>query len=255
MKLLIKVIICLITGVLILSNTDTAEINATGKPSKNGLVLTIPASETIIIKTIKKVFDEVSIRSGIEISIQELPKKRALVEANRGNYDGVAMRVINLEKAYPNLRRIKVSIFAVQHVIFAKNKIIIESVHDFESLNEYVVKHNYTVGYLRGSKKARDELSRLPERSKKELRNPIQAFSMLESNRIDAYLAGPGIVSRAILKEQFNQSGIQEVGVFAEFLLFPYVHKKHMALIALLEENIQSMVDDGTLNNIQTSLK
>ncbi|MCP4749413.1 MAG: amino acid ABC transporter substrate-binding protein [Proteobacteria bacterium] len=191
----------------------------------------------------------------IEFTILELPKNRALISANDGEYDGVAGRVIHLEKAYPNLKRVTVACFTVQHIVFAKRRDILETVHDFKSLADHAVKNGYKVGYLQGSKKAKDELSELPEKNKRSLGGPEQAFRMLTLDRIEAYLAGPGIVNRAIFKEKYYQSGIQEVGVFAEFPLFPYLHVKHASVIPILEKALQSMVDDGTLDSIRKSLE
>ena len=223
--------------------------------AKPSLVLTIPKSDGILIHFAQQAFKEVSQRSGIDISITELPKKRALVEANMGNYDGTAMRVINLEKDYPNLVRVKSSVFSVQHVLFSSQKGTFEGVHNFHDLAEYVVKNNFKVGYLNGSKKAKDELSQLPLDNKIALGGPIQAFDLLKAKRINAYLAGPGMTNRDIFNKHYKGTGIQEVGVFAKFPLYPYLHKKHKELIPLLEQTLKAMIKDGSLNRIRDKLE
>ncbi len=223
--------------------------------AKPSLVLTIPKSDGILIHFVQQAFKEVSKRSGVNISIIELPKKRALVEANMGHYDGTAMRVINLEKDYPNLMRVKSSIFSVQHVLFSSKKGTFESVNNFHDLADYIVKNNFIVGYLNGSKKAKDELSQIPLSNKIALGGPIQAFDLLKASRINAYLAGPGMTNRDIFNKQYNGTKIQEVGVFATFPLYPYLHKKHKELVPLIEEPIKAMIKDGSLSRIRYKLE
>ncbi len=248
-------VLLLLTGLCFFPLQFSANVDAAEKNTKNSLVLTVPSSDGILIKYAQATFKEVSTRTGLNIEILTLPKKRALVNANQGDADGVTMRVINLEKDYPNLVRIKTPIFTVQHLIFSNKRDLIQQAHDFKSLHELVVKNNYKVGFLLGSKKAKDELSSLPIGNKLALSDPIQAFGLLETGRIEAYLAGPGIVNRSIFNQQFNNSDIQEVGVFANFPLYPYVHARHHSVVPILEAALQSMEEDGTLNKIRTSLE
>ncbi len=123
---------------------------------------------------------ELEKRTDIQFSLHTGHKKRSLVETDHGRYDGAAMRVINLEKNYPNLVRVKVSVLAVQHVIFAKKEAVIEQLGKLNSLDrltQQVIKHDYLVGFLQGSKKAKDELSQLPDKNKYALGDPKQAFT------------------------------------------------------------------------------
>jgi len=253
---LIKFLICLsLAGLFVFIDQFSANINAAEHTSKNSLILTVPSSDGILIQYALDTFKEVSKRTGINIIIRQLPKKRALVNANQGDADGVTMRVINLEKDYPNLTRVKTAVFTVQHIIFSNKSDLIQQVHDFKSLHELVVKKNYKVGFLLGSKKAKDELASLPISNKLALSDPVQAFGLLEMGRIEAYLAGPGIVNRSIFNQRFNKGDIQEVGVFANFPLYPYVHTRHRSVIPILEAALRSMEEDGTLNKIRKLLE
>ena len=248
-RMLMAIALAIVVGI------TSVTFNSTVHGAKPSLVLTIPKSDGILIHFAQQAFKEVSKRSGINISITELPKKRALVEANMGNYDGTAMRVINLEKDYPSLVRVKSSVFSVQHVLFSSQKGTFEAVHNFHNLAEYVVKNNFKVGYLNGSKKAKDELSQLPLNNKIALGGPIQAFDLLKANRINAYLAGPGMTNRDVFNKHYKGTEIQEVGVFAKFPLYPYLHKKHKELIPLLEQTLKAMIEDGSLNRIRDKLE
>jgi polar amino acid transport system substrate-binding protein len=222
---------------------------------KEKLVFTLVEGQELLIKYANQVFKEVSKRTGIDCSTIALPNKRALIYANDGVYDGVGLRAKEIKKEYSNLKRIDVSIFAVQHVIFAKHLDIFDKVNDLKSLHDYARKTGYKVGYMLGSKKAEAELSKLPDALKHPLNSSTQGFKMLESGRIQLYLAGPGIVNRSVLKADFSTSGIKEVSVVAEFPLYSYVHLKHQHLIPKLEKTFRSMVEDGTLKKIRLSLE
>ncbi|MDE1462153.1 substrate-binding periplasmic protein [Spartinivicinus poritis] len=222
---------------------------------KRALILYIPDNDGIIVSYSKAVFEELNKRTGINIKIYKLPSEQVLVNANNGNGDGVALRVINIEKQYSNLKRINVPIITVQHVLFVKKLHVANSVNDMTYLNELVVKNKFLVGYLKGSQKAESELAKLSKENKVALNNPMQAFQLLKIGEIDLYLAGPGITSRSILNKYFHRSGIQELGIFSQFPLYPYLHKKHEKLMPLCEKALKSMLDDGTLNKFRMSLE
>ncbi|MCG8634861.1 MAG: hypothetical protein MI863_13590 [Desulfobacterales bacterium] len=245
-----KLLYLLVTGVLM-----AACVCLAGTPPREVLVFTTPTNEGVFTQYQREVLKEIHIRTGIECMLKELPKKRSLVDANKGEYAGVAARIRGLETDYPNLKMVGVSHFTVQHILFAKKKDIIETVNDIGTLTEHAARTGYIVGFLRGSKKAQTLLSELPAKKKVALDSPEKAFKILEMGRIGAYLAGPGIVNRAILKKRFSRSGIQEICVLTETQLFPYVHAKYAYLIPVLENALQSMVDDGTLDSIRNTLE
>lgn len=83
----------------------------------------------------------------------------------------------------------------------------------------------------------------------------MQAFNLLKMGRIDAYLAGPGIVNRQLYRQHFSNTNIKEVGVFATFPLYCYVHKKHVAFVNVIEAALKEMNEDGTLQSIRESLE
>ena len=251
-----KTVFCLlVTAVLMYANGNFIGMGIAENAPKETLVFTTPVDEGAFTRYQGEVLKEIRKRTGIECTLKELPKKRSLVATNKGRYAGVAARVRGLEADYPNLRRVGVSHFTVQHILFAKKQNIIETVNDIDTLREHAVKTSFVVGFLRGSQKAQRLLSDLSEKNKVTIDAPKEAFRLLEMDRIGAYLAGPAIVNRSILKNQFNESGIQEVCVLAETQLFPYVHVKYADLIPILENALQSMVDDGTMDSIRNMLE
>ena len=120
----------------------------------------------------------------------------------------------------------------------------------------------FLIGYLQGSKKAAELLADLPAKNKIALDLPEQAFRMLSSSRISAYLAGPGIVNRAILKKLKNDvpinyelQEIEELFIASESTLFPYLHMKHDKLVQVFEKALHSMKVDGTLDKLYRTVQ
>lgn len=227
-----------------------------------GLIFATPENEGVFTHYLRLLFKELGNRTGIDCTIIELPKKRCLSDSNKGFYDGVAARVIGLDSiGYNKLIRIRVSHYTVQHIVFSRRTRAFEA-NNLAGLIDAAKRKNLIVGYLLGSKKAAELLADLSEKNKIALDLPEQAFKMLGSGRIDAYLAGPGIVNRAILKNLRNNTSnnselrkIEELFIASESQLFPYVHVKHDNLIPMIEEALRSMKADGTLDKLSKAVE
>lgn len=215
------------------------------------LVFTTPENEGAFTEYQRNIYKEISKRTGVNCVLKEMPKKSGLIAADSGFYDGVAARVKGLETEYTNLKMINVSHFTVQHVLFTQNPVILKSVHNLNDLTEYVLHKKAIVGYLHGSVKAKKLLSKIPTEKIFPVNTPQKGFELLQKGRIAVYLAGPGIVNRALLKTQFHDSGIKEVCVLSETRLFPYLNQKHSALVPKFEKVLQVMVNDGTMRRIR----
>jgi ABC-type amino acid transport substrate-binding protein len=222
------------------------------------LLFATPLDEGRFTIYMRAVFDELGNRIGIPCMLVELPKKRCLVDADRGLYDGVAARVSGLQsRGYPNLIQVSASHYTVQHVVFARPPLAEAGVSDIAGLVETSLLQRISVAYLHGSKKAEELLTGLPAAYKTALNLPEQAFRMLAKGRVCAYLAGPGIVNRAVLKRMKaaapGSAGMQEITevfVASESLLYPYVHARHAPLVTAVTAALRGMADDGTLDNL-----
>jgi len=209
---------------------ETRALAASSETNNPPLVFATPSEEGVFTLYLREVFKELGNRVGLNLEIEELPKKRALVAANMGEYDGLAARIKGLEKlGLPNLRGLGVSHFTVQHVLFSRRTAIQDNVTDIQSLIELATKWEFKVAFLRGSKKALLLLADLPEENRVIINQPTNAFVRMQHDRLGAYLGGPGIVSRALLKEKFSESGIREVSVLSETKLFPYLEPPQKA--------------------------
>lgn len=216
------------------------------------LIMVTPEGEGIFTQYLKEFYAELSRESGVNFVIKEAPKKRALSLGNSGVADGLAARIPGLQKkGLPNMRIVNVSHYTVQHVVFAKDPKVIEAFNSHKTMITQSLSKGYVVGYLRGSKKAQQLLSALPEHLTYAIKDPSHALTLLAKKRISAYLAGPGIVSRHFLKEKYQNSGIKEVTVVSETQLFPYLHESHKDLIPEIEQAILRLQNNGTLTRLR----
>ena len=204
------------------------------------------------------VFTELGQRMGIPCTLVELPKKRCLTDANAGRCDGVAARVSGLAaRGYGNLVQISVSHYTVQHIVFARPEKMRVVTSNMEGLLSALEARHLRIGYLQGSKQAERLLADLPAEQKVALNLPEQAFRMLAAGRISAYLAGPGIVNRALLKglkaEAPDNPGMQEIEalfVASETPLYPYLHVRHQHRVPDVAASLRSMKADGILDTL-----
>ncbi|GAU09854.1 substrate-binding periplasmic protein [Desulfoplanes formicivorans] len=230
-----------------LSDRDTRE-----------LIFATPVNQSVFTRYLRDVFREISRRTGLACRIVELPGARCLVEANRGDVDGVPARIAGLASdGYAHLLRLHTPIYTVEHIVFL-NREHVPNVHDLQTLLQVVRNKNLVVAYSRGSMKASSLLAELPEKNRVPLEAPEQAFMMLSRNRIAAYLAGPGLVSKVLLNSLQNKPECREsmkhivpAFVVSRTQLFPYVNKKNRDLVNTLEGAMCSMQADGTLKRLQ----
>ena len=221
------------------------------------LVFATPTNESVFTEHVIEIFKEIAKRTGISCRIVEIPKQRCLEDANRGLYDGVAARVSGVQSSgYANLVQIGVSHISVEYIVFLNSKDIPRA-ENFKSVVQIARDENLCVAYMRGSVKASRLLAGLTEKNKIPLDSSDQAFKMLGSKRIFAFLAGPGCVSKFFLEKLQKRfpkdDGLQNVTaafVVSRTLLFPYVHKKYKKMIPAFESALASMKADGTLETL-----
>ena len=252
----IAIVFVIILVLAAAADASDTQMNATG--SGKSLVFTTPQNEGIFTAYMAALFEELGLQVGIPCTVARLPKKRCLTDADKGLYDGVAARVIGLDAmGYRNLIRINVSHYTVQHIVFARPGGMTNGLKNLASLLKAADKEHFFIGYLQGSKKAERLLADLPADNKIALDRPEQAFRMLGSGRIFAYIAGPGITNRAVLNnlkdsapDDAGLQAVQELFIASESQLFPYLHVKHERLIPVFESALRSMKADGRLEKL-----
>lgn len=182
---------------------------------------------------------EVFRRIGVEAeAVRYAASERAMINANNGIDDGVAMRIKGLDREYPNLVRIDEKVIDNEFVGYASRAQFATT--GFDTLR----KHH--VAYIIGWKVFEAVLP--PGDSVTLAKDAEQLFSLLEHDRADV-----------ILFERWQGAYIlRERGIKAHLLwpplvsteMFMYLHSKHAHLAEPAARALRAMKADGTYHRI-----
>jgi len=164
--------------------------------------------------------------------------ERAMINANTGIDDGVAMRIKGLEKNYPNLVRIDEKVIDNDFVAYAgKLQFATTSFDTLKALH---------VGYITGWKVFESALPAGTAVTK--AKDAEQLFTLLNNNHADVIL---------FERWQGNQI-LRERGIKAQMLrpplvsteMFMYLHQKHAHLAEPAARALRAMKADGSYQRI-----
>jgi polar amino acid transport system substrate-binding protein len=164
--------------------------------------------------------------------------ERAMLNADSGIDDGVAMRIKGIEKDYPNLIRVEEKV--------ADNDFVGYSTHlrvatpTFEALRPYLVAH--VVGWKVFEYNLDSSFKRTTAQDAEQL------FGLLKNDRVDIVLherwQGHAYLRAAGLKAQALEPPL------ARSEMFIYLHRKHAHLVEPAAQSLRSMKADGTYDRL-----
>jgi polar amino acid transport system substrate-binding protein len=164
--------------------------------------------------------------------------ERAMINANNGIDDGMAMRIKGLEAIYPNLLRVDEKIIDNDFVAYSIR-------HRFATTGFDALKP-YQVAYIIGWKVFEAPLRAAPSITL--VQDARQLFGLLENDRADV-----------VLFERWQGNWlVRERKIPAKLLLPPlvttemymYLHRKHAHLLARVTEALRAAKADGTYRRI-----
>jgi len=198
-----------------------------------------PKPETYLVGSIvQEGFD----RAGVAIKYHTLPTERSLVNVNLGLDDVEAGRIKGIEKLYPNLMMVPVSIHKIDIVLLSKKRLRIKKISDLKP---------YHVGLNRGVKIAESIAKKANARSITPATSYKMLIKMLINNRVDVIITSK-IAMLTMLAETSEESLFMTKEPLVSLPLYTYFNKKHKDLIPKLKIAYESMQDDGTLKKLQT---
>ncbi|PCI29428.1 MAG: ABC transporter substrate-binding protein [SAR324 cluster bacterium] len=175
---------------------------------------------------------------GIGLTITYLPAQRALIESNEGIVDGEVHRILGIEKRYPNLIRIPVSIWHMKGVVFTKN--VTFEVKGWQSLEPY------RIGTLRGVKFVENNTQGM---NRLRVRDYTQLFLMLADNRLDIVVLAQLSGLKAL--KATKAEGIRILSPPLTVLkLYHYLHRKNLHLIPEITKALKEMEQQGKIRAI-----
>lgn len=181
-------------------------------------------------------------RLGMQMVVHKVPGERSLRSANNGDMDGELYRKLGIDREYPNLVIVPVTLLTYEIVIFTLGTSFV--VHGWDSLRPY------TIGYVKSIKIVEQNTQGMRVEVAFTLR---QAFLKMTLGRSDVVVANHAS-GMAALKE-LNLPGVKVLTpALATFPVFHYLNKKHAALVPKLTTVLQQMQKDKTIETIQKSV-
>ena len=185
---------------------------------------------------VSAVFREVGLDA--EVLVYPTATERGMLNANEGVDDGLAMRVVGLEKQYPNLIRIPEEVAVNDFVAYTTGPRFVTD--NWDSLAPYLVT------YIIGWKVFEQNVPKGKELAL--VRDADQLFTLLKAGRADValYERWQGLSkSRALgLKVEVMEPPLVRTKMYM------YLHKKHAALVPRVTEALVKLKRDGTYQRI-----
>ncbi|WP_368184064.1 substrate-binding periplasmic protein [Aestuariibius sp. HNIBRBA575] len=188
-----------------------------------------------------RLLEEVYNRAGLEITITEMPGRRALEEAASGRMDGETLRIFALGENHPTLIRVPTPLSDLQTVAFrqAGTDMQVTSAQELENYSNAIV-----MGVLH-TRNITQDVDNVHE-----VRNSDALFRLVQSGRVDFALSS-NLDGRANLA-QHGITGVEMVSpALATLQLYHYVHESKADIIPMIDEIIIEMRDSGELAQLR----
>jgi len=197
---------------------------------------TTPDRKGFLDQLIAAVFHEVGVEA--ELLIYPTATERGMLNADAGVDDGLAMRIVGLEKQYPNLIR-------VPEEVAVNDFVAITTTHKFATTN-WDSLLPYTVSYIIGWKVFEANVPKGKELTL--VRDAEQLFTLLSKGRADVAL-----YERWQGLEQTRRMGVKAQAMEPPLVrtkMYMYLHKKHAELVPKVSEALVRLKKNGTYQRI-----
>jgi hypothetical protein len=186
-------------------------------------------------------------RNNIKFQLKYYPAKRAAEMVETGQADGEAARVYDFAQAgnYPNHLRVEEPYIEVTVMGLAvKAGIKVEGMDSLKNTG-------YNVSYRRGNKVLETGLPKVVAQEQIiAVDTHEQGLRMLVVGRTELYFASNEIYAIS-QTDEFKTAGIKNVGVLYSTVLYPYLHKRYIALAPKLAETLHQMKIEGLIKQYE----
>lgn len=222
--------VSLLAGMTAAAEPRVLVLNNTNEPP-----YTTDAGDGFIDIVAKEAFQRV----GVELRLIKLPAERALISANAGVEDGDLVRIVGLERQYPNLIRVPEKLMDWTFAAFGKGAAL---------PGKWDAIRPRTVGYIKGWKIYEQHMAGAPQVTTAD--DAEQLFRLLALGRVEIALYEHWM-GLALAKQQ----GIKAVRPLQPALatreMFIYLHKRHADLVTPLAAALRALKAEGFYDRIQ----
>lgn len=172
---------------------------------------------------------------GHKLTFTTYPSKRALKHSNAGVVDGEMLRVKGVERAYPNLIPIPVTICAVELVLLANESVELSTLEEIKNYHLGI-----TMGYVHQENFAKTHNLDVTRVAHNDL-----LVELLYLKRVDLiFLTRPEAEAIVNKDKRFKVIEYHK----EQIDLIHYLHKKHQNLVPLVTETLKHLESAGKLD-------
>lgn len=175
-------------------------------------------------------------RIGVPVRLVRLPSERALKNAEQGIDDGSYVRIAGLSAQYPNLIMVPEPMSEFRFTAFTRDPAITMATwDDLRARN---------VGLVTGWKLVEKNLGDAPHASR--ARDEEALFALLDKGRVEVVVSSLHSGEDIIRRHDYQNVRVLNPPLAVQ-PMYLYMHKKHAALVPLLDKALQHMRQDGSL--------
>lgn len=183
---------------------------------------------------------------GIKIAIVPLPTKRANVLLKSGEVDGDVHRSLAYGLEHPDLLRVEQSHFTVRFAAYSKLPQL-RITQSWDGFSGSALRVDYILGSVTPG---RELPQRIPPERLSALKSVTQALRKLEVGHSDILVALDMAVDPLLKLPEFQQAGIQKVGILEQVDGYLYLAKQHAWLAPAVAQILARMKRDGRIDKL-----
>ena len=214
------------------------------EPHPKPIVLAmIRSEEQFLGRWQRLIYRDAFARLGRDVVFVDYPAARASVELDRGAVDGEGGRPLSYVDSSPNMVRLKVPLFEVNYVAFAR-RADLKPLTGWESLRGFTG----VVAYKTGVYTTTTNLPKvLPASQLIGLPETERGLKMLGLGRSDLYIDEEMTILTALTSPELADLPLVRAGILAVVGVYCYLHQRHAELAVKLGDVIAQMQKQGDI--------
>ncbi len=228
-----RVVVCILAGFFFQAHPDV-------QASEKLVLAAVEGSQDVNagVAVVKEAYR----RLGIPVEVKWLAGKTALELSSSGRLDGEVQRIDGLDRRFEHLVQVPVPVNYLEGVAFSKRQ-------DFPIQGWFSLRP-YRVGIVRGILFAEQGTRGMRVTAAGSYKELIELL-----HRLDIDVAVMPRINGLFEIRQANLKTLKELpGVLETLFLYHYLHKKNAHLIPKLEQELKSMLLDGTTQRIRNKV-
>jgi len=196
-----------------------------------------------------RLYHELFNRLGMPLEVISLPPKRVDIYSQTGKLDGQLGRVSAYQQRYPDYIRVNFPLSRFSVIAFSRSDFRLQLEDGWHSLQ----RSQLSIGYIRDVMVIRERLTAdIDERRLSPAADARQGLLQLLRGRTDLFIHAYSATLFSYLNSEMFKGQIKPLATLRTDMVYPYLHRRHAALVPELERVLREMESEGVLDQICT---